>query len=352
MAVESGAHTLIVIAASHYVERARWALDLAGIQYVEDRWPPVLHVFGLRSYGVVKTTSLPVLVLPSKRKLTDSQDILDYAHAAMGPASPLYPSDPEQLRQPPGMPGLSVKDLELLFSKKLGAMARVMVYQVLFTKRALMLRVIAEAPGTPLWRIRLFSTLAGPFTFLMRRTMNVNADNAAKCTASLPLQPVIAGSATAAASDDDDDDDDDNNDGDDDERTADALGDCQADRRRRRTSAPLLSLVKDIFAFVSGLLADGRPYLVAGTTRPSAVDITFAALGAPVVLPPSNYGGSSGVTMMTVEDMGPDFAATELRQTLAGQHLLKMYALHRLPAAEAPSPQSAAAPTDSAGAPS
>ncbi|KAJ9520224.1 hypothetical protein QJQ45_030174, partial [Haematococcus lacustris] len=251
-------------------------------------------VFGLRSYGVVKTTSLPVLVLPSKRKLTDSQDILDYAHAAMGPASPLYPSDPEQLRQPPGMPGLSVKDLELLFSKKLGVMARVMVYQVLFTKRALMLRVIAEAPGTPLWRIRLFSTLAGLFTFLMRRTMNVNADNAAKCTAR----------------------------------------------------------VKDIFAFVSGLLADGRPYLVAGTTRPSAVDITFAALGAPVVLPPSNYGGSSGVTMMTVEDMGPDFAATELRQTLAGQHLLKMYALHRLPAAEAPSPQSAAAPTDNAGAPS
>lgn len=85
-----------------------------------------------------------------------------------------------------------------------------------------------------------------------------------------------------------------------------------------------LARLEATFAAVGAALSDGRPYLVGG--RFSAADLTFAALSAPVLLPPALahlYGAPADV---------PDaFAAliARLRDTPAGAHALRMYAEER-----------------------
>ena len=56
---------LITIGFSHYCEKARWALDRAGIPYHEERHPPALHYRALKGLGA--GNQVPVLVFPSER---------------------------------------------------------------------------------------------------------------------------------------------------------------------------------------------------------------------------------------------------------------------------------------------
>ena len=50
---------LIVLPPSHYCERARWALDHAGVAYTEDRWGVGLHV--PLAKRLMAGTGLPIL---------------------------------------------------------------------------------------------------------------------------------------------------------------------------------------------------------------------------------------------------------------------------------------------------
>lgn len=86
-----------------------------------------------------------------------------------------------------------------------------------------------------------------------------------------------------------------------------------------------------MFKDMSERLSDGRPYLVAGTTSPTAADLTFAALAAPVICP-DGYGGAAGFYMPKKEAMYPPTSAAAvhaLAATPAGQHVVKMYAKFR-----------------------
>lgn len=65
-------------------------------------------------------------------------------------------------------------------------------------------------------------------------------------------------------------------------------------------------------------------YLVGG--RFTAADLTFAAMAA-VVLHPPQYGAYLG----GLGDLPYGHPAVELRRTAAGQHVLRMYQLHRVP---------------------
>ncbi|NUO49448.1 MAG: glutathione S-transferase family protein [Polyangiaceae bacterium] len=85
---------LITIPISHYGERARWALDRAGIEYIEEHhlqmfaWGPAfLH-------GGKKT--VPLLLLPGGTCLNDSGIILDWASRQC--AEPYYPDDAAERR--------------------------------------------------------------------------------------------------------------------------------------------------------------------------------------------------------------------------------------------------------------
>lgn len=67
---------MISIPASNYVEKARWALQLAKVPFEEDKFLPVVHAFNTRPKG---SDTVPLLYFPSSKKaLTDSTDILDF----------------------------------------------------------------------------------------------------------------------------------------------------------------------------------------------------------------------------------------------------------------------------------
>jgi glutathione S-transferase len=66
---------LITIPLSHYCEKARWALDLAGLPYVERGHAPALHRLFLVRH---RTTTAPVLVT-RERTLCGSDRILEHA---------------------------------------------------------------------------------------------------------------------------------------------------------------------------------------------------------------------------------------------------------------------------------
>lgn len=89
-----------------------------------------------------------------------------------------------------------------------------------------------------------------------------------------------------------------------------------AERSRQR--------VRDEFAAVDALLADGRRYLVGG--RFSAADLTFAALASPVLLPPqcgAPYPALDAAPAAMRDEVG------HLRATAAGRFALRLYAEER-----------------------
>ena len=68
---------LITIPFSHYCEQARWALDRAGVSFVEEPHLPGLHLRPMRKAG---GTTVPLLVL-ADRTLRDSAEIMASAAA-------------------------------------------------------------------------------------------------------------------------------------------------------------------------------------------------------------------------------------------------------------------------------
>jgi glutathione S-transferase len=80
---------LITIPFSHYCEKARWALDHAGVDYVEDRFLPMMHKPATMRAG---GSTVPVLVM-EQRALTDSADIVAFADESAPAGARLYPRD-------------------------------------------------------------------------------------------------------------------------------------------------------------------------------------------------------------------------------------------------------------------
>jgi glutathione S-transferase len=71
---------LITFAASHFCEKARWALDWHGIAYEEIGWPPGLHIVLAKSCGA-KHTTLPIL-LNGSEVIQGSGAIIDWAESS------------------------------------------------------------------------------------------------------------------------------------------------------------------------------------------------------------------------------------------------------------------------------
>lgn len=83
---------LIAIPISHYCEKARWALDRAGVGYSERRHLQLFHRLPVRLAKGNRTT--PVLTT-SEGNYCESSDILHYCDRFVGRASMLYP-EPEK----------------------------------------------------------------------------------------------------------------------------------------------------------------------------------------------------------------------------------------------------------------
>lgn len=129
---------LITIPISHFCEKARWALDRAGIAFEERAHLQVLHWLPARRAGGGMT--VPVLVC-GDTVLTQSADILDWADAHGSADRRLYPDDPEQ--------SAAIRALERDFDERLGPQGRLWLYDNIRGQRPL---VRTYAPtGVPTW---------------------------------------------------------------------------------------------------------------------------------------------------------------------------------------------------------
>ncbi|KAL2633850.1 hypothetical protein R1flu_005329 [Riccia fluitans] len=148
---------LISIGASHYCEKARWALERASLIYRESKHVVLLHMFFTRGLG---GTSCPKLVMGSgsdRVVLQESSDILRFAEKNIKREEDrLYPADPEMLKV--------VEAWETKFGKKLGPHVRRWVYcHLMFDKCSY--RMLTG--GAPLWE----RTLAWFLMPILRRVV-------------------------------------------------------------------------------------------------------------------------------------------------------------------------------------
>jgi glutathione S-transferase len=241
---------LITIPISHYCEKARWALDRAGIEYREERHIQGVHMVVARRAGGGIT--VPVLVTPDE-VLAESAEILAWVDERTPPTDRLLTGEPD------------VKALCRRFDEKLGPHGRRLMYVHVLRDKELVLSF--NNAGVPDWEDRLMRR-GWP---IVRRFANRR----------LGIRPGIESG---------------------DEQVAWAE-----------------------FDFVAGLLADGRPYLCG--ERFTAADLTFAALAAPMVVPPEYT-----VRLPQPGDGVPDEPRELIeraREHPAGVHALRMFRQHR-----------------------
>ena len=131
-----GECTLITIPISHYCEKARWALERAGIPYRERAHMQIVHWLFVKRAGGGMTA--PVLVTDDGRVLPESDEIIAWADARgeLG----LYPDD-------------EVRELERGFDERLGPEGRRWMYNEMRSRRDLVLKY--GPTGVPAWERRM-----------------------------------------------------------------------------------------------------------------------------------------------------------------------------------------------------
>jgi glutathione S-transferase len=157
---------LITIPISHYCEKARWALDRAGVPYRERAHLQLIHVAVVKRAGGGRTA--PVLVCRDA-VLAESSDILAWADARAPADRRLYPGDAALARE--------CRVLERDFDERLGPHGRRWMYHRMRGQRALVLRYAVT--GVPAWE-RGFLALGYPLlTRAIDRYLSIDAAAAA-----------------------------------------------------------------------------------------------------------------------------------------------------------------------------
>ena len=253
---------LVTIPISHYCEKARWALDRAGIGYREERHVQGIHQLAARRAGGGIT--VPVLVTPA------GVDRRVRADPRMG--RPAHRPARRACSTGPRRSSARCWRCARRFDERLGPAGRRLVYVHMFGQRELMLRFNDQ--GVPAWEDRMLRIGLPLFKRLVSRVLDI--------------RPGVERAATRRS--------------------------CGRE-----------------FDHAAELLSDGRPYLCG--ERFTAADLTFAALCAPVLMPPG-YG-----VPLPQPEILPEATARLVRRARehpAGAHALRMYAEHRraVPATE------------------
>jgi len=162
---------LIIIPPSHYCEKARWALKLAGVPFTQEAHAPLFHAPAVRRAGGARST--PVLVTPDA-VLKDSEEILAWLEER-----------PEAAWRPYGGGALSPEERaaarawEARLGRELGPHTRRFAYfHLLPLPRAASLECVID--GAP-ERERRWARLGWPLIrWVMRKTMRIDAAGAAR----------------------------------------------------------------------------------------------------------------------------------------------------------------------------
>ncbi len=129
---------LVTIPISHYCEKARWALERAGISYREERHVQGIHRIAARRAGGGGT--VPVLVTP-EGALGESEEILLWVDARTPPEERLFPAEPAERAE--------VERLCRRFDAQLGPRGRRLMYVNMLAQPELMVRFNNQ--GVPRW---------------------------------------------------------------------------------------------------------------------------------------------------------------------------------------------------------
>ncbi len=151
---------LVTIPISHYCEKARWALERAGLDYAEERHVQGISIFVARRAGGGETT--PVLVA-DEGVFGESEQILRYADERLDEEDRLFPADPP-LRD-------EVVELSRWLDEGLGPDGRRLMYAHMLTQRRQMLRVNNQ--GVPAWEDRVMTALWPLATRLASRRLGI-----------------------------------------------------------------------------------------------------------------------------------------------------------------------------------
>jgi glutathione S-transferase len=142
---------LITIPISHFCEKARWALDRAGIAYVEERHLQFVHIVAARRAGGKQT--VPVLVTDGGEVLDESSAIVRWTDAS------LYPD--------------GAAELEKTFDEGLGPDGRLWMYhETLPVVRKLAPWALA---GIPRWERGMFWVGGPTVNIALRRYLGIDA---------------------------------------------------------------------------------------------------------------------------------------------------------------------------------
>lgn len=158
--------TLITIRFSHFCEKARWALDHAGVRYDESAYIPGAHQLATRIHG---GRSVPMLVTPHG-VLRDSTKIVEFADKRAASERRLYPDDDARRAEVDAF----IADLD----DKLGPATRLLAYHhMLPVPDVLVKRVgLGMSRGERLRFRMALPLLRGP----MRRMMRIDDERAAR----------------------------------------------------------------------------------------------------------------------------------------------------------------------------
>jgi glutathione S-transferase len=154
---------LITIRFSHFCEKARWALDRAGLPYREEPHLPVF-AWGPALLGARHRT-VPVLVTDDGERLPDSTDILRWVDRRAGG---LYPADHDS----------EVAALEHEFDEKLGPATRRIAYYQLLQEPRLVDEVMTNSG--PRWEVAIGRVARPLITSLISRGLKVGPEGAAR----------------------------------------------------------------------------------------------------------------------------------------------------------------------------
>jgi glutathione S-transferase len=244
---------LVTIGLSHYCEKARWALERAGVAFVEEAHAPILHYastlsrFGQRTVPILKT---------AEETIRDSTAIVRYADRFVDEGKRLFPAEQLALRH--------VEELVKLFDRRLGPATRRLAYFHILQDKGLLPSVLGAKIGgieRSLLRVSLPAIRAA-----LRRGLRIDPERAKKS--------------------------------------------------QRRIEA--------VFEEIEKRIARGGRYLVG--ERFTAADLTFAALVAPILLPPE-YGWP----LPSMEQLSPELRemVERMRGRSAGAFALRLYREHR-----------------------
>jgi glutathione S-transferase len=139
-------HRLVTIPISHYCEKARWALDRAGLDYAEERHVQGVHILAARRAGGGET--VPVLVAPAG-VYASSEAIVRYADERLPPEQRLFGAEDDERAE--------AERLSRWLDEGLGPDARRLMYAHMLQLKGQMLAVNNQ--GVPAWEGRALRAL-------------------------------------------------------------------------------------------------------------------------------------------------------------------------------------------------